>query len=279
MASPADPHLLTPYVKEFFVTIIESDIISYFFYLFFLSVFLVVFFDKNVITKFFSKEQKEYGLPFFFYLFMLMFIQLINEQKTNTAMISTIFFITLFIILLLKFIGLNNVHTGNAILQILGGFALIRLILEPIENLETTEPTSLIIFTVLFSLFIIFGGSWREKVVHYYKRFTNSIIELLIKETYLFSWDEIPGNDNLRLRVFLKQEYNVDWVETANIEKIDDGMTIRVYVEKKYLSLSLNNEKTKVNLKIDDDRNYEFIARIMNGILNIYKKTKPRINK
>jgi hypothetical protein len=87
---------------------------------------------------------------------------------------------------------------------------------------------------------------------------------------YLFSWDEVPGNDSVRLVEFLKQEFDISWVETAKIEKIDDVRTIRVADEKNYLSLGLNNEKTKVNLKIDDGRSAEFIAKSENGKLNIY---------
>jgi hypothetical protein len=92
------------------------------------------------------------------------------------------------------------------------------------------------------------------------------------EKEYLFCWDGIPGNDSGRLIDFLKQNYGIDWVKTAKIEKIDDGKTIRVSVEKNYLSLSLNNEKTKAILTIDDVRADEFIAKTMNGKLNIYEK-------
>lgn len=107
--------------------------------------------------------------------------------------------------------------------------------------------------------------------------------ELMIagqEKEYLFSWDEIPGNDSGRLIDFLKQNYGIDWVKTATIEKIDDGKTIRVSVEKNYLSLSLNNEKTKAILTIDDVRADEFIAKTMNGKLNIYEKVwKKNVSK
>lgn len=95
------------------------------------------------------------------------------------------------------------------------------------------------------------------------------------KHVYLFCWDEIPGNDSVRLINFLKQNYSIDWVKTGKIEKIDDGKIIRVSVEKNYLSLSLNNEKTKVDLKIDDGRTDEFIVKTENGKLNIYKDGYP----
>jgi len=95
-------------------------------------------------------------------------------------------------------------------------------------------------------------------------------------DSYLFSWDEIPGNDSKRLIDFLKKNYSIDWLKTAKIEKIDDNKTIRASVEGNYLSLSLNNEKNKANLKIDDGRIDEFIVETEkeNGKLNIIKKSQ-----
>ncbi len=90
-------------------------------------------------------------------------------------------------------------------------------------------------------------------------------------EGYLFSWDEIPGNDIGRLIDFLKQKYSIDWVKTAEIEKIDDSRTIRLSYKGNFLSLKLNDEKTKVNLKIDDGRTDEFIVMTEKGKLNIYR--------
>lgn len=88
---------------------------------------------------------------------------------------------------------------------------------------------------------------------------------------YLFSWDDIPGNDNGRLIGFLKQNFSIDWVEKAKIEKINDIKTIRLTTEKNYLLLRLNDEKTMVNLKIDDGRADRFITKMENGKLNIYE--------
>jgi len=86
----------------------------------------------------------------------------------------------------------------------------------------------------------------------------------------LFCWDKIPGNDNGRLREFLRLKFDIDWVKTANIEKFDNGKIIRVSIGKKSLSLRLNDEKSRVNLKIDDVRTDEFVARMKSGKLNIY---------
>jgi len=93
-----------------------------------------------------------------------------------------------------------------------------------------------------------------------------------IDNTYLFSWDEIPGNDDERIIEFLKDELKIEWAKTENISKIDDGKTIIVSNKEKSISLKLNDEKTKVNLKIDDGRVHEFTVKTENGKLNIYKK-------
>lgn len=90
----------------------------------------------------------------------------------------------------------------------------------------------------------------------------------------LFNWDGIPGNDNGKLIEILKEDLDIDWVENAKIEKIDDN-TIRVYTEENSLSLKLNNEKTKVNLEIDDDRCYQFSVLNEKEKLNVYYRITP----
>ncbi len=83
---------------------------------------------------------------------------------------------------------------------------------------------------------------------------------------YLFSWDEVPGNDSEKCIDFLKQKFGINWIE---IEKIDNN-TITVSTGNNSLSLTLNPEKTKVKLEIDDGRNAEFMAKRRNSKLNIY---------
>jgi hypothetical protein len=98
--------------------------------------------------------------------------------------------------------------------------------------------------------------------------------ELNIYDSYLFSWDNIPGNDNERLIIFLKTRFGIEWAETAKIEKIDNDRTIRLSFENNSLYLRLNNEKTKINLEIDNGRMDEFIVNTENGKLNIYYDSK-----
>jgi 3',5'-cyclic AMP phosphodiesterase CpdA len=90
---------------------------------------------------------------------------------------------------------------------------------------------------------------------------------------YLFSWGEIPGNDNGQLIDFLEQKFDIDWVKTAKIEKIHNCRTIKVSTEKKSILLKLNNEQTKLNIEIDDVRTDELIAKTENETLKIYLGT------
>ena len=94
------------------------------------------------------------------------------------------------------------------------------------------------------------------------------------KAEYLFSWDDVPGNGSGRLIDFLIWDYDIDWVKTAKIEKIDDGKTIRIFTAKNSLSFRLNDEKNGVHLTTDDGRTDEFAATMnypmTNGKLNVY---------
>jgi len=92
------------------------------------------------------------------------------------------------------------------------------------------------------------------------------------EERYLFSWDEIPGNDSIQLIDFLNQKFGIDWVKTAKIEKIDNDKIIKVYTKKNHILLKLNNNKTKLNLEIDDVKTDALIAKTENDKLNIYEE-------
>jgi energy-coupling factor transporter ATP-binding protein EcfA2 len=96
---------------------------------------------------------------------------------------------------------------------------------------------------------------------------------------YLFSWGNIPGNDNDRLIEFLKGYFDIEWVKTAKIEKIDDDTTIKLSNGKNSLSLMLNDENTKVNLKINDNRNDEFIVRSEKNELRLYSGANLKLAK
>ena len=90
--------------------------------------------------------------------------------------------------------------------------------------------------------------------------------------SYVFSWNEIPEEGNRRLKKFLTTKLGLDWVKNAEIIKIDDK-TIRISANKNSLLLKLNDEKTEVILEIDGFKKYEFIAKMENGMLDIYSNS------
>ncbi len=98
--------------------------------------------------------------------------------------------------------------------------------------------------------------------------------KLVLSDTFLFNWDNIPGTDNFKLIELLYQHFNIEWVKTALINKIDNGNVINLSVANNYLYLRLNEKKSKVTLISDDGKTTELIAKIENDQLNIYEKTK-----
>ncbi|MCX9009527.1 MAG: hypothetical protein OIN66_00255 [Candidatus Methanoperedens sp.] len=101
----------------------------------------------------------------------------------------------------------------------------------------------------------------------------------ILKEMNLFSWDEIPGNDDEKLLDFVNRFYGIDWVEKPVIEKINGGKIICISTKKNHISLKLEVEKNKAILKINelrDKKDPELFTEILDvkkesGRLNIYK--------
>ncbi len=104
-----------------------------------------------------------------------------------------------------------------------------------------------------------------------FSRIKDILNQEIFHKVYLFSWSEFPKNDNVRFKDFLTQKFLVNRVKIERIEHIND-MTIRVTTAKNFLSLRLNDERTKVSIEIDGAKiDDEFIAKSENGKLNIYR--------
>ena len=114
------------------------------------------------------------------------------------------------------------------------------------------------------------GKGIRALSEYIYNLYPNSVDKAKL---YVFSWENIPGNDNDKLIDFLNSHFAIEWIKTPEIEKIDGDKVINISTGKNHISLSLNDEKTKVNLKIDGVQTYEFIAKTTkNDGLHIYAK-------
>jgi flagellar protein FlaI len=125
---------------------------------------------------------------------------------------------------------------------------------------------------------------------------TDEGMTIEVSDGLLFSWHEIPGKDEKRFKKILEQKYDLDWVETAEINKtgedtntgtgkidesantgidnINEGNTIEIFSDDNWLMLTLNDERTSVDLRIDDGTTDEFTVKTVNGNRNIYSDVK-----
>ena len=64
--------------------------------------------------------------------------------------------------------------------------------------------------------------------------------------SYLFSWDDVPGNETNNLSDYLRNDLEIDWVSNAQIIKTNDNNTIRVFTPSNSLELQLADNKNTV---------------------------------
>ena len=69
--------------------------------------------------------------------------------------------------------------------------------------------------------------------------------------SYLFNWNNISGDDNDKLIKFLKDNFHIDWVANATINKSSDDMVITVSTIDHKAEIILADNKETATLKID----------------------------
>jgi hypothetical protein len=104
-------------------------------------------------------------------------------------------------------------------------------------------------------------------------------LELQGAKKYLFSWDNVPGNDSERLLRYLRDNFSIGWAETAEIRKFDDGKTIRIFKDGNSAEIKIDEKEEKATLKISDGRTHDLKVKKENGTLNIYQNLMERIKK
>ncbi|HET7392046.1 MAG TPA: hypothetical protein VFJ51_14605 [Nitrososphaeraceae archaeon] len=86
----------------------------------------------------------------------------------------------------------------------------------------------------------------------------------------VFIWKDVPGVDNSRLLNFLRQRFNLNWLDKADIKKFEDDNTIRIRYRSNSLSIILNDKKTSAELRINHKKVYEFVVnRLFDDWLSI----------
>lgn len=93
--------------------------------------------------------------------------------------------------------------------------------------------------------------------------------KIQIDPLFLFSWEKIPGTDNKKLIEFLENRFHIDWLKKPTIDENEDG-SIMVFEDKNFILMKLNDEKTHVNININDSISDEVVARLESGTINIY---------
>ncbi len=94
--------------------------------------------------------------------------------------------------------------------------------------------------------------------------------------TYLFNWNNIPGNDSKRLINHLLDNLKIDWVKNATINKNNDDKVITVTEGENSVELKLNEKENKVVLKISGGKTYEYILKERKGALKVYGGEMPK---
>ncbi|MGB2842736.1 MAG: HD domain-containing protein [Halobacteriota archaeon] len=88
---------------------------------------------------------------------------------------------------------------------------------------------------------------------------------------YLFSWDNVPGNDSERLLRRLMDDLDIGWVENAEIHKSDDDKYLCIFTDDYSVEIRMDKKKEKAILKISGGRTHDLIVKNENGKLIIYK--------
>ncbi|GEM_PF-1217059 len=128
-------------------------------------------------------------------------------------------------------------------------------------------------------------GEFQAKSVITFEDITDSLIDIspgryiqlkirlyATYATYLFGWDDVPGTENDKLIDYLVQEYVIDPLENATIDKINDDKTIKISADNNSILLDLNDEKTRVILNINGDIVDELVANMEDDGLKIYRE-------
>ncbi len=64
------------------------------------------------------------------------------------------------------------------------------------------------------------------------------------EDIYLFTWENVPGNQSNRLLNSLKNDFNIIWAENAQISK-DEDKTIHVFTDENSIELKLYNDSAQ----------------------------------
>jgi hypothetical protein len=96
------------------------------------------------------------------------------------------------------------------------------------------------------------------------------------KEEAVFCWDKVPGEHSQKIQEYLVKNFDVNWIKSGAIKKIDNNMTIEILAANNCLSLKLNELNDKVILEIEGNVAYVFAVKKENDELKILAGNQDR---
>ena len=121
-----------------------------------------------------------------------------------------------------------------------------------------------------FDRLVFIGPPGREGRIEIFKIHLKN----LSRETTVFNWGNVPGNDNNMLIKFLTEDLGIDRVDYVKITRNETEKIIRVINEARSLEIALDENKEFATFKFNDGRTYNLHVRKDNGQYIIYDEKK-----
>jgi len=121
-----------------------------------------------------------------------------------------------------------------------------------------------------FDRLVFVGPPGREGRIEIF----NIHLKNLSRETTVFNWANIPGNDNNMLIKYLTEDLGIDRVDYVKITRNETENIIRVINEARSVEIALDENKEFASFKFNDGRTYELHVRKDNGQYIIYDEKK-----
>jgi hypothetical protein len=83
------------------------------------------------------------------------------------------------------------------------------------------------------------------------------------RDTSLFIWDKVPGEDSEKLKRYLVSDLGIDWARNVTITKSSDNLTIRISTDNNSAEITMDEDMESATLGIDGAQNY--ILRVEKG--------------
>ncbi|TAN35319.1 MAG: AAA family ATPase [Candidatus Methanoperedens sp.] len=121
-----------------------------------------------------------------------------------------------------------------------------------------------------FDRLVFIGPPGREGRIEIFKIHLKN----LSRETTVFNWGNVPGNDNNMLIKFLTEDLGIDRVDYVKTTRNETEKIIRVINEARSVEIVLDENKEFATFKFNDGRTYNLHVRKDNGQYIIYDEKK-----